>query len=78
MEEQVKTGGSSSMLSRLTGNLGIRGKILLGFMLILALTAIIAAVALIGQRYSNNTVNQMVNIHNFYSYSMNKGEKNEW
>ena len=64
MEEQVKTGGSSSMLSRLTGNLGIRGKILLGFMLILALTAIIAAVALIGQRYSNNTVNQMVNIHN--------------
>ena len=64
MEEQVKTDGSSSLLSRLTGNLGIRGKILLGFMLILALTAIIAAVALIGQRYSNNTVNQMVNIHN--------------
>ena len=64
MEEQVKTGGSSSMLSRLTGNLGIRGKILLGFMAILALTAIIAAVALVGQRYSNTTVDQMVNTHN--------------
>ena len=64
MEEQMKTDGSSSLLSRLTGNLGIRGKILLGFMAILALTAIIAAVALIGQRYSNNTVDQMINVHN--------------
>ncbi|MDO5675489.1 MAG: HAMP domain-containing methyl-accepting chemotaxis protein, partial [bacterium] len=63
MEDQVIAGGSSSLLSRLTGKFGIQGKILLGFTAILALTVMIAAVSLIGQRYSNNTVNQMVNIH---------------
>ena len=64
MEEQGTTQASSGAAPTAGGSLKIRGKILLGFITILVLTIVIAAVALIGQRYTNKTVDQVINVQN--------------
>lgn len=52
MEEHVKTGGSASP----AGTPTIRGKIWRGFLLMLAMTAVVVVVALVGQRYITTSV----------------------
>ena len=57
--EQAIIGGGQDLLARLTGNLGIRAKLLLSFLVILALTVIVAVVALVGQRSAGRADEEM-------------------
>ena len=57
--EQAIIGGGQDLLARLTGNLGIRAKLLLSFLVILALTVIVAIVALVGQRSAGRADEEM-------------------
>ncbi len=62
VEEQAILGGGTDLLSRLTGGLSIRGKILVGFLVILAMTLLVALVALIGLGVSGRKLDRMLNV----------------
>jgi twitching motility protein PilJ len=63
--ESTSTGASSksSLLSRLTGSLSIRSKLMLAFMIMIALTLAVVAITLTSQTYANKTIDDLVQVH---------------
>ncbi len=53
----------STVLSSLTGGLSIRSKLMLAFMLMIALTLAVSAITLISQTFANRTIDDLVQVH---------------
>ena len=64
MEEQGRrTGGFRNPLSALTDRLNIRGKLMLAFTAIIALTLVVIVIATISQRFARRTIDELVQVH---------------
>lgn len=59
-EEQAIIGDGGSLLTKITSDLGIRNKILLGFAAILTMTLIVAVVALVSQRMAGTQLRELI------------------
>ena len=63
MEEQGRrTGGFRNPLSALTDRLNIRGKLMLAFTAIIALTLVVIVIATISQRFARRTIDELVQV----------------
>lgn len=64
MESTVKGAEHKrTLLSRLTGSLSIQSKLMLAFMLMIALTLAVSAITLISQTFANRTIDDLVQVH---------------
>jgi len=64
MEEQEKrTGGFGNPFSALTERLNIRGKLMLAFLVMIALTLTVIIIATISQRFAKQTIDELVSEH---------------
>ncbi len=59
----TEASSKSSLLARLTGNLSIRSKLMLAFMIMIALTLAVVAITLTSQTYANKTIDDLVHVH---------------
>ncbi len=64
MEEQGRrSGGFRNPISALTDRLNIRGKLMLAFTVIIALTLVVIVIATISQRFAKKTIDELVQVH---------------
>ncbi|PIE56847.1 MAG: hypothetical protein CSA34_02485 [Desulfobulbus propionicus] len=62
MEAEQSGGGIGNPISALTRRLKIRGKLMLAFMVMIALTVVVIAISFISQRYSQAIINEVVQV----------------
>ncbi len=58
--ESVK---KDSIFSKLTGHLGIRSKLMFGFVVMIALTLAVSAITLLSQTFAKRTITDLVEVH---------------
>ena len=59
----VESVNRDSLISKLTGNLSIRSKLMFGFMVMIALTLAVSAITLISQTFAKRTITNLVEVH---------------
>ncbi len=52
-----------SFFSKLTGNMGIRGKLMMAFMTLIALTVVVIVITVISQTVAQRTIEELVQVH---------------